>query len=437
MDVFITNKFWDNVKMSNKRHIHVIMIATKPDIIKQSPLYVELKNKKENVVLIHTGQHYDYNLSMGMLKEFNMEVDINLNIKGVYHKKIAQIIERLGDVFSKMIELNKTPIPYVHGDTMTAMASSCAAWANQIGCVHVEAGIRTLSLKQKFYKQLLNKNISFKSWYKLHHDQVNYEKGQIEPYPEQYNTRATEPASGLYLAPADISKDNLLAEGFRSERIKVVGNTVVDITKQVLKNAKKSNIFEKYPQLKNDFIRFCIHRRENCFSKERFTAIFEAIEILVKKGETVLLISLFATESAIDDFGLRSRLNQLIKHKNFIYSEVWPYYTDVIAAMSKAAVCATDSGSMQEEMNILGVPTVTLRFGTDRPESLFCGGNIIAPPLKGEIIADLILEVKKCDEMKKIKNIYGNNVAKKCVEEVLKIINKGDEMFEFYNYKNL
>ena len=425
-------QFWNEVKTSSKAHIHVIMIATKPDIIKQYPFYVELKKRGELVALIHTGQHYDFNLSGGMLEEFGMEVDINLGIDGPYHQKVAQVIHRLGDVFMKLTEMGKTPVPYVHGDTMTAMTASCSAWACQIGCVHVEAGIRTLGLKKNFYQDLQAGKYDFDAWRELHLDRENFEGGQIEPYPEQYNTRATEPATGLYLAPVELAKQNLIAEGYREDRMVVVGNSVADATFEALDKAQDSTIFDKFPELVNGFIRFCIHRRENCGDQKRFTAIFEAMEMLVKEGATILLISLFATESAIDNFGLRDRLEALKSFDNFIYSESWPYYSDVIAAMNIAQVCVTDSGSMQEEMNILGVPTVTLRYGSDRAESFFTGGNIIAPPVNGTIIADLVRGAKNCEGMKNVGNIYGKDVASRSVDEVLKVFDRGEEMLEFY-----
>lgn len=432
MNLQVKDTFWDNIKNVGKAHIHVIVIATKPDIIKQYPIYVELKKQKESVILVHTGQHYDFNLSGGMLEEFGLEVDVHLGIQGAYHQKMAQIIERIGDLFAEIKACGKTPIPYVHGDTMTAMTASCAAWANQVACVHVEAGIRTLGLKKPFYQDLIAGKYSFDQWRQLHLDKNNFEGGQIEPYPEQYNTRATEPASGLYLAPVQLAADNLVQEGFRVDRIKVVGNSVADATMEALKEAQNSKIFEKFPQIQNGFIRFCIHRRENCGNRARFTAIFESMEELVKKGETILLISLFATEKAVDDFALRPRLESLKQFPNFVYSEVWPFYGDVIAAMMRAQVCVTDSGSMQEEMNILGIPTVTLRFGSDRPESFFTGGNVIAPPVQSSVISNLVLGAKNCEAMRHVGNIYGENVSEKCVKAVLEVIGRGEELFEFY-----
>ncbi len=153
--VFIREGFWDDIAMSPKAHAHIIMIATKPDIIKQAPLYLELKNRGELVILIHTGQHYDYNLSSGVLEEFDMHVDVNLNISGRLHEKFAQIIERLGHFLIELSETyNKIPVPYVHGDTLTATTADKAAFLNKFSVVHVEAGIRTFTPKRDFYVSL-------------------------------------------------------------------------------------------------------------------------------------------------------------------------------------------------------------------------------------------------------------------------------------------
>jgi UDP-N-acetylglucosamine 2-epimerase (non-hydrolysing) len=154
-------------------------------------------------------------------------------------------------------------------------------------------------------------------------------------------------------------------------------------------------------------------------------AIFEAMEELIKSGKNILLISLNGTEQAIEHYGLRERINELAKnYPNFVYSPVWPYYTDVIAAMTKAQICATDSGSMQEEMNFMGIPCVTLRFNSDRPESIMSGGNILAPPINKDVILNVIHGVERhAEEFKNSPKIYGNGPSKKIVDGVRKIIN--------------
>lgn len=430
-DITLRDRLWDELAARPEKHVHLVMIATKPDIIKQAPIYLELKKRGELVLLGHTGQHYDFNLSGGLEEEFGLKPDFNLNIRGALHEKVGQIIIRLGDILGKIKELGKIAVPYVHGDTTTAMAASNAGWCQGFASVHVEAGIRTLTPLVTLRQAQDDKGqFDFERWREFLMQRENWERGSIEPYPEQFNTRTTEPATGFYAAPVELDREFLLSEGFRADRIQVVGNSVADAIQLMLKQVPTSTIFERYPLLLQGFIRFCIHRRENCASRERFTAIFEAMETLVNEGENVLLISLFQTKAAIEEFGLAERLVAMTKKSNFILSDVWPYYTDVIAAMQKATVCATDSGSMQEEMNILGIPCVTLRFGSDRAETILSGANVIAPPVESEVIAKIIRSAKNHPEMKKVANLYGENVSEKIVDGVLGVLEK-EELFRF------
>lgn len=426
----------EELKSSTKSVVHIVTIATKPDIIKQAPIYHELKKRGELVLLCHTGQHHDFRYSGGMEKEFNLVVDIHLKIEGTLHQKIAQMIERFGDFVLYIQSLNKTPIPYIHGDTTTSMSIGLASFMHRAACVHIEAGIRTLTPKkeiyQKFYDDFKKKQFRWDDYYAAMQDKNNFESGSMEPFPEQFNTRVSEPASGFYATPVELDKEFLINEGFSKDRIVVTGNTVADATYQAIDDSNKSTIFEKYPQIKGgNFIRFCIHRRENTQDKKRFTILIESIEKLVKSSQQVLLISLFGTEEAIDKFGLRSKIDQLIKEhpKDFIYSDVWPFYRDVIAAMRECKLVATDSGSMQEEMNILGVPCVTLRFGSDRTESILAGANVLAPPLDSDFIVEIIQNAFNNNKMATIGNIYGRNVSKKIVDEVLNRLNNNEKMF--------
>ncbi len=428
-----SSAFLDECAAHADKHVHLILIATKPDIIKQVPLYKELKKRGHCAVLGHTGQHYDENLSGGMLKEFGVEPDFNLNVRGAMHEVVSQIIGRLGDVIGELKKRGKVVIPYVHGDTTTAMAASNAGFCHGLASVHVEAGIRTLT---PLYKNFLKagktgdawQGADIGAWHKFLQKEANWERGSLEPYPEQFNTRASEAATGIHLAPVDIDRKFLSAEGFPADRVFVVGNSVVDATVEAMARAKDSKVFEKYPVLKDgDFVRFCIHRRENCFSEKRFRAIYGAMKALIESGKKVLLISMIQTEAAFDRYGLRDEINALAKdHPNFVFSPVWAEYVDVIAAMSKAAVCATDSGSMQEEMNVLGVPCVTLRFGSDRGESAICGGNLIAPPTASGHIVKMIEYAWNNASMRKAPKIYGSDVSRKCIDAVEKVLANGE-----------
>jgi UDP-N-acetylglucosamine 2-epimerase (non-hydrolysing) len=426
----------EELQNDQRQNVHIVLIATKPDIIKQAPVYHELKKQSELALLCHTGQHHDFRYSGGMEEEFGLTVDIHLTIDGSLHQKVAQMIERFGEVVAYLQSIGKTPIPYIHGDTSTSMAIGLASYMHRAACVHVEAGIRTLTPKKqvykKFYEDFKAGTFDWNEYYAAMQDRSNFEQGSMEPFPEQFNTRVSEPASGFYAAPVELVKEFLISEGFTPDRIVVTGNTVADATVQAIADSEKSTIFETYPQIKGGrFIRFCIHRRENTQDEKRFTVLIEAMEKLVRAGEQVLLISLFGTETAIDQYGLRDRINALVNEfpETFIYSEVWPYYRDVIAAMRECALVATDSGSMQEEMNILGVPCVTLRFGSDRPESILAGGNVLAPPTDSDFVVEIIKGAIGNKDLASVGNIYGERVSEKIVTELLARLNRGENLF--------
>jgi UDP-N-acetylglucosamine 2-epimerase (non-hydrolysing) len=447
--VQVRDGFWEEIRRSAKRHAHIIMIATKPDIIKQAPLYLELKKRRELVVLIHTGQHYDYNLSHGVLGEFNMNVDINLNIHGKLHEKYAMVIDRLGKILLELSEEGKIPVPYVHGDTMTATTADKAAFLNKFAVVHVEAGIRTFTPKAEFFHTLFRDYYDGKwdwnNYYKSLQDKDIYELGSIEPYPEQFDTRGIEPSTGYFALPHEIYKKTLKREGFPEENMEVTGNTVADAVAISQSKASQSQAFEIFPNMKGKpFIFITIHRRENCEKKERFLAIYHGIKKLIERWVYVCFLGLYASEYAIDNFWLRNDIEKLVEKypKNFAYGKALAHHHEVIDMISQAWAVVTDSGSMQEEANIVETPCVTIRFGSDRTETILEGCNIIAPPINSSLIADIVEWAIGNKKMKK-KNIYGNNVSEKIVNGVLarlhsqwKLFRYDDERLDLEQYFN-
>jgi len=436
--VHVRAGFWEEMRRSGKRHAHIIMIATKPDIIKQAPLYLELKKRRELVVLIHTGQHYDYNLSHGVLGEFNMNVDINLNIHGKLHEKYAMIIERLGNVLLEISdEYKKIPVPYVHGDTLTATTADKAAFLNKFAVVHVEAGIRTFTPKAEFFHKLFKDyydgKFDWKTYYKSLQDKDIYELGSIEPYPEQFDTRGIEPSAGYFALPHEIYRKTLKREWFPVENMEVVGNTVADAIEISKTKMHTSKAFETFPNMKGkDFIFITIHRRENCEKKERFLAIYNGIKKLIERGIYVCFLGLYASEFAIDNYGLRDDIEKLVEKypKNFAYGKALAHHHEVIDMISKAGAVVTDSWSMQEEANIVETPCVTVRFWSDRTETILEWVNIIAPPINSSLIADIVEGAIANKSMMK-SNIYGENVSEKIVNGVLARLHSQGKLFRY------
>lgn len=437
-EIFFRKNFWQEIQENEQKYAHIIMIATKPDIIKQAPLYLELKKRGELVILIHTGQHFDYNLSKWVLAEFGMDVDINLNIFGKLHKKYSLIIERLGNILIELSEeYKKIPIPYVHGDTLTATTADKAAFLNKFSVVHVEAGIRTLTPNAEFFHRLFSDfskgKFNWEDYYTSLQNRNIYELGSIEPYPEQFDTRGIEPSTGFFAAPVKLYKKTLLAEGFPKEKIKVVGNTVADAIEISKLKTKNSKAFEKYPNMKGKkFIFITIHRRENTEKKERFLAIYYAIKKLIQNGVPICFLGLYASEWAIDTYGLRDDIEALKKDypDTFAYGPALAHHAEVVDMLQNAGAVMSDSGSMQEEANILWVPCITVRFGSDRAETILAGANIIAPPINSELIVKIAEGAVNNKQMRK-ENLYGKNVSKKIVDSVLEMIKKDGKLFQF------
>jgi len=425
-------------KIKKKRGIlHLVLIATKPDIIKQAPLILELKKKKKDVLVVHSGQHRDWNLSGGLEKEFGITPDINLNVEGFLYQQQSQIIERLGFVLAKIKKTGRKVLPYIYGDTTTAVAGGVASFANLISTAHVEAGLRTMSPDKQTILELLGK-FNVEEYFNELKESSSWAKGSYEPYPEQFDTRAAAPSVGIHFAPTRLNADHLLNEGYAAERIYVVGNPVADAIDYVQEKISQSKIFEQFPILaKGETIRFCIHRRENVSSLQRFTALYGAMIELVREGRTVLFISLGATEKALEAYRLKKKTVGLAKkYNNFVYSPVWPSYVDVITVMQKCLLVATDSGSIQEETNILGIPGAVLRFNSDRPEAIFAGSNILVPPIKKEIVLKTIREVADNQslqtKMRKAPKLYGEKVSHKMIKAVEKMTKK-DSAFNLFD----
>jgi len=448
-EIFIRENLWTELKNDKRKNIHIVLVATKPDIIKQAPLYLELKRKKELVLLVHTWQHYDYNLSQWVLEEFWMQVDINLNIRGSIHKKYALIVERFWDIIVKLKDdLWKNPIPYVHWDTLTATTADKASFLNKVAVVHVEAWIRTHTPKKEFYHKLLDDYekwiFDFDTYYKSLQDKSIYELWSIEPFPEQFDTKTIEPSTWLYMVPVDLYKKTLESEWYISDNIKVVWNTIVDACMISKSKISKSKAFEIYPNMKwKDFIFITIHRRENCENINRFKSIFYMIKNLVESWVYVCFLWLYASENAIDNFWLRDELNKLIKNypNNLAYWKALAHHAEVIDMISVAWCIVTDSWSMQEEANIVWTPCVTVRFGSDRIETVLAWANVLCPPLNSKLMSDIVKWSIANKNMKK-NNIYWENVSKKIVNEVLKKLSSwnlfqfDDERLELEKYYN-
>ncbi len=224
----------------------------------------------------------------------------------------------------------------------------------------------------------------------------------------------------------------MLREGYPDNSIRVVGNTVVDAINLVPK--PETSAFDDFPDLEkyDDWIRVDVHRRGNLTSK-RFKAIVKGVLDLVKKGEPITWCELNATKIALEQFNLRDKVLQAHdKYDNFVFTPLWREYGQVIEFWNSGKCFAelTDSGSIQEELNeIQNVLCLTLRFNTDRPESVFeAHSNALVPPSTPENIVKIIDFIKDDNKtiktMRNAKKIYGEKVGEKIMDWLIEEMEK-------------
>lgn len=424
-----------------EKWVLMVAIGTKPDFYKQAPLIYWANKKDIPVICATTGQHYDELLGYG-IKEFKMEPLIDLQIRGDLLQKSVEIFYKVG-MLGKWLRKeypNRIILPIPHGDTLTAAIVS-ASWflATRLGVGQNEAGIRgmnPISFREfNMMKQPIEdvKDFIHKQW------SGKWEINRAEPWPEQWDTFVSGAGSAYLFAPHEICKENLLREGYPESSIKIVGNSVVDAIELVPK--PESSAFADFPALENydDWIRVDVHRRGNLTST-RFKAIVSGVLELVRKGVPITWCELTATRRALEGFNLREKILKADEeYDNFVFTPLWREYGQVIDFWKSGKCLAelTDSGSIQEELNeIQEVLCLTLRFNTDRPESVFdAKSNVLVPPSSAENIVKIIEFIREDSEtikaMRSAKKIYGEKVGEKIMDWLLEEMEKKARPFSW------
>ncbi|MBI2541626.1 UDP-N-acetylglucosamine 2-epimerase [Candidatus Woesearchaeota archaeon] len=420
-----------------KKWVLAFVIGTKPCFYKfYGSIAAANKLGMPNFV-INSNQHYDDVLTHG-LTEFNLKGNVacNLAIRGDLAQKSAELMIKVS-WFARHLKKNwptVTVVPVVLGDTiMTAIVPAAWMFSRIEKAAQFEAGLRSMAPEvMKRYK-----SVDIHTFI----DQQFYGKWILlrnEPFPEQWDTYTSAAGSEYLFAPVNLNKEHLLREGYPESNIWVTGGVVVDALELKRKEKSEKSIFDIYPQLENEgWIRVDIHRREN-LTPTRFRSIINCIESLVKKGNKINFIEMSATRSALDFYKLRESLNKLKKYKNFLHTNVWPEYANVVEFFeSKNCLAAlTDSGGVQEELNLIGKACLTCRLSTDRPETVFdAKSNVIVPPISGDYMVNLVSHIIKNEDLIKTmengRKLYGNSAGKKNISILAGLMKKGDKPFKW------
>jgi len=350
-----------------------IVLGTRPEIIKMSPVIRECETRGVDYFVLHTGQHYSHNLDSIFFEELELPAPrYNLHVgSGTHAQETARMLTGIEDVLLK----EQPEVVLVEGDTNTVLAGALAAAKLHIKVAHVEAGLRSFDRRM----------------------------------PEEINRVLTDHISDFLFAPTKKAQEMLLAEGILQERIFITGNTIVDAVHQSLEISKRSSdVLERLSLDAGVYLLITAHREENVDVRERFRGILEGLELVYRELDLPVVYPIHPrTAKRIKEFGLKVPEGvEVIEPLGFL---------DFLQLESSARLVLTDSGGVQEESCILGVPCITLRDNTERPETLEVGANVLA----GTQPESIMKAAKEMLNRKGWSNPFGDGRAGERIVEVV------------------
>ncbi len=353
-----------------------VVLGTRPEIIKMSPVIRELERKNADYYILHTGQHYSYNLDAIFFQQLKLrEPKYNLEVgSGSHGEQTAKILTGI----EKVLQQEHTDIILVEGDTNSVLAGALAAAKLHIKIGHVEAGLRS------------------------------YDHNM----PEEINRILVDHCSDYLFAPTEKAQLILLGEGISQEKIFVTGNTIVDAVHQNRDLAHHQNdILYKLNIQAKKYLLITLHRAENVDDKERLVSIINGLNSISAAFRIPAIYPIHPhTRKRMNEFGIDSHKLTLVEPLD---------YLSFINLEDNAKLILTDSGGVQEEACILGVPCVTLRDNTERPETIDVGSNRLAGVLPEKMLQCSQIMLNNTNHWQ---NPFGNGKAS---EKIIEIIQSG------------
>ncbi|HSS98944.1 MAG TPA: UDP-N-acetylglucosamine 2-epimerase (non-hydrolyzing) [Terriglobales bacterium] len=310
--------------------MHILhVVGARPNFMKAAPVLAAL-GKKAGVqqTLVHTGQHYDANMSDVFFHQLGMPIpDVNLEVgAGSHAQQTAQVISR----FETVVSEQAPDLTLVYGDVNSTMAAALVCSKLQIKVGHVEAGLRSR------------------------------DRGM----PEEINRLIADQLADLLFTPSPDGDENLCREGITPAKIHRVGNVMIDTLVRLLPICSA----HKPAGLPDRYALVTLHRPSNVDDPVWLKSLLLALEEIAKELQVVFPIHP-RTRKRIDELGLKaSQRVQLL--------DPAPYLT-FLALQKDASIVITDSGGVQEETTFLGIPCLTLRENTERPITVTLGTNLI------------------------------------------------------------
>ena len=325
----------------------IIVAGARPNFMKVAPIVAAMRRRHVEFqpLLVHTGQHYDKAMSEAFFRDLEMpEPDVYLGVGSGSH---AQQTAAIMQAFEPVVIKEQPDWVVVVGDVNSTLACSLVSVKLGIRVAHVEAGLRS----------------------------------RDRTMPEEINRLLTDQIADLLLTPSADGDENLLAEGIPAERIRLVGNIMIDSLLNQLERARQSRARADLGLADKEYAVLTLHRPSNVDDTAAFVRVIEALEEIARRLPIVFPAHP-RTRKMIDELGLTDRVEKI---KGLLVIDP-SGYLDFLQLVSGARLVLTDSGGIQEETTVLGIPCVTLRENTERPITVEMGTNIIAGTNPANII---------------------------------------------------
>lgn len=314
----------------------LVVAGARPNFMKIAPLVNELRkyNKFFHTRILHTGQHYDFDMSDVFFRELNIpKPDIYLNVGSASH---AVQTAKIMIAFEKAIMDEKPDLIIVVGDVNSTLACSLVAVKLGIKIAHVEAGLRSFD----------------------------------RTMPEELNRIVTDSLADFLFVTEESGINNLKREGIDRRKIFFVGNVMIDTLLSSMKCIDKSNILERFHFDPGSYAVLTLHRPSNVDSRK---ALLSAHDILKNTPIRIVYPIHPRSKKMMKNHGVLGKFEKL---ENLVM--IRPLgYTDFIKLVKESKFVVTDSGGIQEETTVLGIPCVTMRNSTERPVTIEKGTNYL------------------------------------------------------------
>jgi UDP-GlcNAc3NAcA epimerase len=326
------------------------VVGARPNFVKLAPIHRAIESFSDHTI-IHTGQHYDYRLSEIFFKEFHLPPpDIELDVgSGESGFQTGEMIKKLEKVFLD----SKFEIVLVYGDTNSTFAGAFAASRSSLKIGHIEAGLRSFDRSM----------------------------------PEEINRILTDHISDQLFAPTYTAMKNLQREHV-SGKVLYTGDLSVEIIKEAVNLASKSSILDNLELETKSYMLFTMHRAENTNNEKKMESIMHVFETLLQRGIDMRIIFPIHPRTT-NKLKITGQYERIENCENVILLEPVGY-VDFIKLMLNAQKVITDSGGIQKESYLLGVPCITIRNNTEWVETLEDGWNILTGTDPDKIVTAIV-----------------------------------------------